>query len=490
MTPNLILIILVSYFLVLIGISFWTTRESKEDSFHTGDKASPWYVVAFGMIGASLSGVTFISLPGWVASQEFAYMQMVFGYLIGYIVISFVLLPIYYKANLTSIYTFLEQRFGVVAHKTGSGFFLLSRVLGASFRLYLVAIVLQKFLFASFGISFWQTTLISILLIWIYTFKGGIKTVVWTDTLQTLFMLSSLGITLYLLMQHLNLDISGVVTELDKNNYSQIFFWENINTKHHFLKHFIGGVFITIAMTGLDQDMMQKNLTCKNLKEAQKNMMWFSGVLIIVNFLFLTLGGLLFIYATKNNISIPAKTDHLFPTVALQGLPEKFAGIIFLLGLIAAAYSSADSALTSLTTSFCLDFLPKESNENIKTRYFVHIGFSILLFIVIQLANAFSEQNVIGMLFKASTYTYGPLLGLFAFGIFTKREVKDNIMTLCVCLASPMVCYLLDLNSVEWLNGYQFGYEILALNGLITFWGLYSISTNQNNDLMQSIKQL
>lgn len=480
MSSVVILSILIGYFVVLISISYVTSLQSDDNTFFTGDKSSPWYVVAFGMIGASLSGVTFISIPGWIETQQFAYMQMVFGYLIGYFVIATVLMPIYYQMNLTSIYTFLEDRFGSFAHKTGSAFFLISRVLGASFRLFLVVIVLQKFVFEDFGIQFWQTSLISILLIWIYTFKSGIKTVVWTDTLQTLFMLLSLGVSLYLLCKHLNLSIGNIMPSLSEANYSQIFFWDDIKVSNHFLKHFIGGAVIAIAMTGLDQDMMQKNLTCKSLKDAQKNMLWFSIILVIVNFLFLVLGGLLFLYAQKNNITIPDRKDLLFPTIALNGLPETFAGIVFLLGLIAAAYSSADSALTSLTTSFCLDFLEMKE-PNTKKRYIVHIGFSILLFFVIQCAYWFSEDNIIGLLFKASTYTYGPILGLFAFGILSKRVIKNSPLIIVVCLISPILCYIIDLFDKDWFNGYAFGFEMLLINGIITYTALFLISKKSVN---------
>lgn len=477
MTPAFILTIVIIYFLVLISISYLTSRKSDENSFFTGDKSSPWYIVAFGMIGASLSGVTFISIPGWVDTQQFAYMQIVFGYLFGYFVIALILMPIYYQLNLTSIYDFLRSRFGKITHKTGTSFFLVSRVLGASFRLYLVVWVLQEFLFEALGISFWQTTLISILLIWVYTFKSGIKTVIWTDTLQTLFMLGSLFTMLYLLTTHLNLSFGDVLPTLSSHNYSKIFFFDDFKASNYFWKHFIGGMFIAISMTGLDQDMMQKNLTCKSLKDAQKNMFWFSIILVFVNLLFLMLGGLLFLYAQKNQITVPVRTDLLFPTIALQNIPETFAGVIFLLGLIAAAYSSADSALTALTTSFCFDILEfKKEENNTKKRYIVHVGFSLLVFITIQIFNNYLEQNVIHSLLKIASYTYGPLLGLFAFGIFSKQKVTDSYLVVLICLISPSICFALGYYSKELFNGYSFGHEMLIVNGLITYVGLWLIS--------------
>ncbi len=476
MNPQLVIIVIAAYFGVLILISFLTSQNATSETFFTGNRQSPWYLVAFGMIGASLSGVTFVSVPGMVAVNQFSYMQMVLGFLLGYIVIALVLMPLYYKLNLVSIYTYLEQRFGVVSYKTGAFFFLLSRTIGASFRLFLVAGVMQLALFDAWDVPFWATVLITILLIWIYTFRGGIKTIVWTDTLQTLFMLLSVCLGIYLIKDALNLDFDGLVTTIKESEYSQVFFLDDWNDKKHFFKQFFSGAFIAIVMTGLDQDMMQKNLTCKSLGDAQKNMFWFSGALVFANLLFLGLGALLYIYAGREGIELPAKADDLYPMLALNHFGT-FAGIIFLLGITAAAYSSADSALTALTTSFCVDFLDFEKREEAgkkKTRMMVHIGFSVLLFCVILVFKALNDDSVISAIYRVAGYTYGPLLGLYAFGLFTKIKVKDKLV-LAVCLLSPAISYLLDSNSAEWFGGFVFGFSILIVNGALTFLGLLLI---------------
>ena len=478
MSPTLILSIIAIYFLVLFVIGKITSKGADNNSFFIGNKQSPWWIVAFGMIGTSLSGVTFISVPGWVGTSQFSYMQMVFGYLVGYTVIATVLMPLYYRLNLTSIYTYLDDRFGVASYKTGASFFLLSRTIGAAFRLFLVAKVLQLLVFDQFGIPFPITVMITIALIWLYTFKGGIKTIIFTDTLQTLFMLISVVVTISFLASALDLNsFAEVITNATNSQLSKVFFFGDGNDPQYFWKSFLAGVFITITMTGLDQDMMQKNLTCKNIKEAQKNMMSFAVVLIFVNLLFLTLGLMLTQYAEQNGIS--AKKDDLFPTIAM--LPE--IGIatsaFFLLGLIAAAYSSADSALTSLTTSFCIDIIEldkKPQNEQKKIRKRIHILFSIILVIVIVIFDTiFTDVSVIWKLFKAAGYTYGPLLGLFAFGILTKKNIKDNYVWI-IAIVAPIVSYMMNLYSKELLFGYEFGFEILIVNGLLTFLGLLFIS--------------
>jgi SSS family transporter len=480
---QIVLIILI-YFLVLLGISYFTGKNETNDSFFKAEKKSPWYIVAFGMIGASLSGVTFISIPGWVQASQFSYMQIVFGYLAGYIVIAYVLLPVYYKSNITSIYEYLRTRFGIVSHKTGAVFFFLSRVLGASFRLFLVASVFQYFIFDAWNVPFELTVVISILLIWLYTFKGGMKTIVWTDTLQTVFMLTAVFTAIYIICDRLEWSIMDAYHSEEFKSYSKIIFSDDIKNNKHILKSFFGGMFIAIAMTGLDQDMMQKNLTCKNTKEAQWNILSLGFILIIVNFVFLFLGALLYIYAAKNEISIPmvdgnAKTDLLFPEIALNqnlGYPIAF---VFILGLIAAAYSSADSALTSLTTSFCYDFLAIENQEQkqqVKIRKKVHIGVSVLLVFVIILFKHVLENNVISSLLKVASYTYGPLLGLFTFGIFTKYKIKEKLVPL-VALSSLVITGFLDIYSLQWFNGYKFGYELLILNGFITFSALFLLKT-------------
>lgn len=482
MAATQIILLIVAYFGVLILISYFTGKDDSNEAFFKANKTAPWYLVAFGMIGASLSGVTFISVPGAVEAKQFGYLQVVFGYFFGYLVIAYVLLPIYYKLNLTSIYTYLKDRFGNTSYKTGSISFLISRTVGAAFRLFLVAKVLQLLIFDQFEIPFTITVIITIALIWLYTFKGGIKTIIFTDTLQTLFMLISVVVTIFFLASALDLNsISEIYSNIKDSSMSKVFFFDDVNDAQYFIKSFLAGMFITITMTGLDQDMMQKNLTCKNLKEAQKNMVSFSIILIFVNILFLALGLLLTQYAAQNGVT--ATKDDLFPTIAM--LPEigVFTSSFFLLGLIAAAYSSADSALTSLTTSFCIDIIeldkkPKESQKKVRKQ--VHIAISVLLILVIVMFEAiFKDVSVIWELFKAAGYTYGPLLGLFAFGIITKTQLKDKYVWI-IALIAPILSYIINAYSVDLLNGYQIGFEILIINGLLTFLGLILIRSKQN----------
>jgi SSS family transporter len=473
MNANIILLIFIIYFLVLLFISNLTSKKSNFTDFFNANRSSPWYLVAFGMIGTSLSGVTFISVPGEVGNTNFAYFQVVLGYLVGYFVIAKVLLPLYYKHNLISIYTYLDDRFGYYSYKSGAFFFLLSRTIGASFRLFLVAGVLQIAIFNQLGLPYFFSVLLTILLIWIYTFKGGIKTIVWTDALQTLFMLSAVIITIIIITDKMNISLYESFHLIRDSSYSNIFYFD-WRASNDFFKQFISGAFIAIVMTGLDQDMMQKNLTCKNLNDAQKNIFWFCVILVIANLLFLSLGALLYLYAESINFQIPATTDDLYPLLALNELGF-LTSTIFILGIIAAAYSSADSALTSLTTSFCIDFLDIEKKNNKRrTRLLVHIGFSILLFIVILIFNEINDESVINSIFKAAGYTYGPLLGLFSFGIFTKYKIKDKFV-FPVCITSPLISYLVNIYSEELLFGYKFGFEILLLNGILTFIGLYLI---------------
>lgn len=479
MTPQIILISLVSYFVFLIIVSQLTKGKADNDTFFTGNKSSHWFLVAFGMIGASLSGVTFISIPGSVDSNSFSYMQMVLGYLVGYFIIATVLIPLYYQLNLITIYTYLGKRFGSRSHKTGSAFFILSRVVGAALRLYLVASVLQLFVFDYYNIPFLLTVFITILLIWVYTFQGGIKTIVFTDTLQTLFMLLALGFSIYFIADAFELDFMGLVDLVKESKYSKTFFFENITTdKKHFAKQFLSGALIALTMTGLDQDMMQKNLSCKNQKESSKNVLTMSLILVPVNLLFLFLGALLFLYAEKFGVQFPINAegkliaDQVFPTIALEHLPV-YAGIIFLLGLIAAAYSSADSALTSLTTTFSVDFLNLDKTKDTKTRFYVHIGFSLLLMVVIYAFKQINNDSIVWDIFKYAGYTYGPLLGLFAFGLLTKIQVKDKFVPF-VALASPFITYVIQFFSPK-IIGYTFGFELLLVNAIITFAGLFLI---------------
>ena len=482
MSPVSILILIVSYFSILILISYLTGKDDSNAVFFKANKQSQWYVVAFGMIGASLSGVTFISVPGWIEGSQFSYFQVVLGYMFGYFVVAFILLPLYYRHNVTSIYEYLMLRFGVVSHKTGAFFFFISRVIGASFRLFLVAIVLQQFVFDAWNIPFEITVIISILLIWVYTNKGGIKTIIWTDTLQTLFMLIAVILSIYFINDNLGWSFSEFLASDELKNYDKIFITDSFLERSHFIKSFLGGMFITICMTGLDQDMMQKNLTCKSLKDAQKNMVTFSIVLVAATFLFMLLGALLYIYANKNNIAIPLmdgnpRTDLLFPEIALNSGLGITLAITFMLGLIAAAYSSADSALTSLTTSFCVDFLdidkkPKKDQKSLRKK--IHIAMSILLIVVIIIFKYVLTSNVIDSLLTVAGYTYGPLLGLFAFGIFTKYKVKDKYVWI-VALSAAIIISIIGSIPPENLGGYTLGYELLPINGLITFLGLLII---------------
>ena len=460
-----IIICIVTYFLFLYLISFLTGKNDENESFFLGNKSSPWYIVAFGMIGTSLSGVTFISVPGWVESSQFSYMQMVLGYMLGYAFIGTVLMPLYYKLNLTSIYTYLEERFGRLSYKTGSMFFIISRTIGASFRLYIVARVLHLSIFENWGSPFFLTVLVTISLIWLYTFRGGIKTIIWTDTLQTFFMLLALIISVYLIGKDLGLNYANIIPFISESEYSKIFFWEG---DQHFFRRFFTGAFIAIVMTGLDQDMMQKNLSCKNIKEAQKNMVYFSISLIFVNLMFLCLGALLYSIAGKYDIQY-LKPDDLFPAVVLSetlGFPII---IIFILGLIAAAYSSADSALTSLTTSFSIDIL----NINIKDRgsiiirKYVHLIFSVIIFLVIILLDIINDQSIISAIFSVAGYTYGPLLGLYFFGLFTSYKVNDKLVPYLAIFA-PVLSYLIQLY-------FSVGFEILLVNASIVCAGLFII---------------
>lgn len=475
MSPIYVLSIVFAYFLLLILISRITGKSGGNAAFFLGNRQSPWYIVAFGMIGATLSGVTFISIPGWVGESSLSYMQMVLGYLVGYYIIANLLMPLYYRLNLTSIYTYLNMRFGNSSYKTGALFFLISRLAGASFRVYLMAGVLQITVFDAWSIPFYATVVITIFLIWLYTFRGGIKTIIWTDTLQTLFMLIAAGATVWTLAGELQLGFGSMVREIGSSEYSRIFFFDDWKDSRHFMKQFVGGVFIAIVMTGLDQDMMQKNLSCRNLRDAKRNMYWFSVALVPVKLLLLSLGILLLLFASQTGIHLPERADDIFPVIATQGYLPGFIMVFFIVGLVAATYSSADSTLTALTTSFTFDILDAGSQDErglVRTRKLVHIVMAVTLGIVIILFRMINDQSVISVLFTVAGYTYGPLLGLFSFGIFTRFEVKDRWVPL-IAVLSPFLTWLLDRNSVALLNGYSFGYELVVVNGLITFAGLF-----------------
>lgn len=481
MSPYIIIASVAGYFGILLLIAWYTSRNANNESYFIGNKVSPWYAVAFGMIGDSLSGVTFISVPGAVGSSQFSYMQIVFGYLFGYLIIANVLLPLYYKLNLVSIYSYLRGRFGIASQRTGSFFFLLSRILGAAGRLYLAAAVIQLFVFDSLGIPFWISVSFIIILILIYTFKGGIKTLVWTDTFQSSLLLAGVILSIFAISSQLDLSFGDMVSSVYNSEYSRTFFWDWL-PKNNFFKQFFGGMFIAVAMTGLDQNMMQKNLSCKSLPDAQKNIYWFSVIVVIVNVFFLALGVLLYQFAQTKGIAIPGQTDNLFPTLALQHLGV-FAGLAFIVGLTAATFSSADSVLTTLTTSFYVDILgldesTKAEKEKTKLRYVIHIAFAIILLLVILLFRLLNNDAIIFTILKIAAYTYGPLLGLFAFGLFNKRFVMDKFVPV-IAILSPIICYVIDTNSVKWLGGYQFGNELLILNGAITFLGLWLIRVRE-----------
>ena len=466
--------ILAIYFALLLVISYYTSKGADTNAFFTANRQSPWWLVAFGMIGTSISGLTFISVPGAVGKTSFTYFQLILGHSFGYLTIALVLMPLYYRMNLISIYGYLEKRFGFWSYKTGSAFFLLSRTIGSAARLYLAVNVLQIAIFAPIGVPFVVTVFISIALIWLYTHRGGVQTIIWTDTLQTLFLLVALFITIYLVGQQMNMGFGDMIQTISDSKYSHMFEWDWKNP-HFFGKDFLAGVFIAIVMTGLDQDLMQKNLTCKSIGEAQKNMFWFYWVLLFINILFLSLGALLYIYAQANQIAIPTKTDELYPMLALGGQFGTMAAVTFLLGIIAASYASSDSALTALTTSFCIDFLSIEKfkeEKRIKIKHRVHLGFSLLFFVVIGLFHLFNNQELIAAVFNLAGYTYGPLLGLFSFGLFTKLQVRDKLVPI-VCVGSPVITFILETQSQSLFGG--FGFAKLILNGSVCFFLLWLI---------------
>jgi Na+/proline symporter len=482
MPPILILVIFLVYTVLLFTVTWITSRRADSQSFFIGNRRSPWFVVAYGMIGASLSGVTFMSVPGWVKDTQFSYMVVVLGYLVGYYVIALILLPLYYRLKLTSIYSYLEQRFGFWSYKTGAGFFIISRTFGASLRMFLVINVMQLFVFDAWNFPFWANALVFITLIILYTLKGGIRTIVWTDTLQTTFMLLAVVLSIFYISRDLGTPVLKLFSDINDSNISRMF----ITDWHHerfFLKQFLSGMFITITMTGLDQEMMQKNLSCKNLRSAQKNMFTFSGILLFVNFMFLLLGAFLLLYSQQKGVNV-ALSDELFPSIALKWMGP-VAGLVFMIGLISAAFPSADGALTSLTTSVSIDFLGLDRRTGItekkatRIRYGVHLSIAFLFFVSILIFRTLNDEAVIDKLFTIAGYTYGPLLGLYSFGLFTKRKVNDRITPL-IAILSPVICFVLSEYSVQLFNGYKFGFELLLLNGFLTFAGLFIFSRKES----------
>lgn len=496
MSSGTILAIIIIYFGILILISnLVSKKDSSNDAFFKANKNSKWYLVAFGMIGTALSGVTFISVPGEVGNPDlqFKYFQFVLGNAIGFIIIATVLLPLYYRMNLTSIYSYIEQRLGVVSYKTAATIFLISRTIGSAFRLYLVVIVLQRFVFDAYNIPFAVTVLISLALIFAYTYRGGLKTIIITDTLQTFFLVSSVFLTIIFICNSLDYSFTEAFEAVKNSNYSKVFFYEDYLKGNYVVKQILGGIFVTIAMVGLDQDLMQKNLSCKNIGEAQKNMFTFTGIFVVINIFFLSVGALLYLYAEKNGISVPMvdgvkRTDLLFPEIAFNHL-NIIPAVVFLLGLTAATFATTDSALTALTTSFCLDFLgmDKKKSEDgnqkmeddkkmVRTRHLVHVGFSLLMFLVIIIFNSLNDKSVVTMIFKVASYTYGPLLGLYTFGLFMKSKTVHDKLVPIICVISPLVCFLIAKNSAALFGDYVIDNELIIVNGLITFIGLLIIS--------------
>ncbi|MCG4769098.1 sodium:solute symporter [Bacteroides nordii] len=474
MSPIAILITIAAYFVILFTISYIAGRKADNEGFFVGNRKSTWYVVAFAMIGSSISGVTFVSVPGMVAASGFSYLQMVLGFVAGQIIIAFVLIPLFYRMNLVSIYEYLENRFGISSYKTGAWFFFISKMLGAAVRLFLVCLTLQLLVFEPFHLPFILNVIITIALVWLYTFRGGVKSLIWTDSLKTFCLVVSVVLCIYYIASDLHLGFGSMIATISENDFSRMFFFDDVNDKRYFFKQFLAGVFTMIAMTGLDQDMMQRNLSCKNFKDSQKNMITSGISQFFVILLFLMLGVLLYIFTARQGIENPEKSDELFPMIATGDYFPAIVGVLFIIGLISAAYSAAGSALTALTTSFTVDILGaknKAENELVKIRKRVHIGMAITMGVVIFVFNLLNNTSVIDAVYILASYTYGPILGLFAFGIFTKKQVRDKYIP-WVAIASPILCFILQKNSERWFNGYQFSYELLIFNALFTFIGL------------------
>ncbi|WP_287827834.1 sodium:solute symporter [Bacteroides sp.] len=475
MNPFLVILTIAIYFIVLFGISYLSSRNADSDGFFVGNRKSPWFLVAIAMIGSSISGVTFVSVPGMVGVSSFSYLQMVLGFVVGQFIIAFVLIPLFYKMNVVSIYEYLENRFGMSSYKTGAWFFFISKMLGASVRLFLVCITLQLLVFEPLNLPFILNAAITVLLVWLYTFKGGVKTLIWTDAFKTFCLVISVVLCIYYIASDLDLTLKGMLTTIHESSLSKTFFFDDVNDKRYFFKQFLAGIFTMIATTGLDQDMMQRNLSCKNHKDSQKNMITSGISQFFIIALFLMLGALLFIYAEKMQIELPESSDQLFPLIATGGYFPIIVGVLFIIGLISAAYAAAGSALTALTTSFTVDILQsrdrKSEKELTKTRKKVHLGIAILMAFVIVIINALNNTSVIDAVYILASYTYGPILGLFAFGIFCKKAVHDKYIPL-VAIIAPILCYVLQTNSEKWFNGYAFSYELLIFNALFTCIGL------------------
>lgn len=481
MESSVLLAIIISYFVILFFVSYISGRKSNNQGFFIGNRKSPWYIVAFAMIGASLSGVTFVSVPGMVGVNQFAYLQMVMGFIVGQFVIAYVLTPLYYRMNLTSIYGYLENRFGTSSHKTGAWFFFISKMSGAAVRLFLVCLILQMLVFEPLHIPFGINVTISIFIVWLYTFQSGVKSLIWTDSLKTLCLIISVVLCIYYIASSMHLNFSGICSTIYNSSLSRVFFFDDVNSKQYFFKQFLAGIFTMIAMNGLDQDMMQRNLSCKNIKESQKNMLTSILLQFVVITMFLMLGVLLFTYTAQNGIQNPAKSDELFPMIAIGGYFPIIVGILFIIGLVSAAFSNAGSALTALTTSFTIDILKTDNKNDVQITHIrkrVHIGMAILMGLTIVIINVFNNTSVIDAVYILVSYTYGPILGLFAFGILCKRKVRDRYIPFIAVLA-PILCFFLQRNSEKWFNGYSFSYELLIFNALFVCIGLWIASIGQ-----------
>ena len=464
-----IIITILAYFSILLVFSRLTSRRATNDTFYRANRRSPWYMVAFGMIGASISGITFVSVPGMVVKTDMSYLQMCLGFILGYAVVAFVLLPVYYRLNLTTIYSYLQTRLGQRAYKTGASFFLLSKLIGAAVRFYVVCIILQRFVLDQLGVPFVLTVVIMVGLIWLYTRRGGIKTLVWTDSFQTLCMFLALLLIIYHVTSELNLSLGEAVTAIANDSHSRIFIWDDWASKLNFWKMFFSGIFVVIVMTGLDQDMMQKNLTCKTLRDAQKDMCTYGLAFVPVNLLFLSLGILLMMLANKEGIAIPQMTDDLLPMFAATGSLGTLVIVLFTIGIVATSFSSADSAMTALTTSWCVDIMERKDDERL--RKCTHLGFALLFVVFILGFKIVNSTSVIDAIYIICSYTYGPLLGLFAFGLFTRWQVKDRAVPY-IAIVSPVICFAIETITKQ-ITGYHFGYELLILNGALTFAGLF-----------------
>lgn len=475
MTPTAVILTILAYFAVMFTVSWFSSRHSDNSGFFSGNRKSNWVVVAVAMIGASMSGVTYVSVPGMVGVAAFGYLQMCLGFIVGTLVIAFVLTPIFFRLNVVSIYEYLAQRFGMSSYRTGAWFFFISKMLGASVRLFLVCLSLQLLVFSPLGLPFWLNVLISVAIVLVYTYRGGVKSVIWTDMLKTFAMVTSVVLCIVFIAKELNLDFKGLAEGVRQSGMSRIFVFDDFNSPQYFWKQFLGGVFTVIAMTGLDQDMMQRTLSCKNYKESQKNLITSSILQAVVIFLFLCLGVLLYLFAARTGIS--ARGDELFPAVVTSGRVPAITGVLFLIGLVSCAYSAGGSALTSLTTSFTLDILGTKGRTEAcvtRLRKRVHLGMAALMALTIIVFNLLNNTSAIDAVYKLASYTYGPILGMFAFGILTKRKVRDRFVPLVAILA-PVLCLILQSHSKSWFHGYQISYELLVMNALLTFLGLCAL---------------